>query len=166
MTEANSQPPQNQLPPSARNDPKAAAIAQEAITRGKSHAATVGVGVHKQYVAPGPDKKPSETPDEDIKLENGWDEKATIKDQINRGPEYWKLDRVEVKVFDLTNAEQLKAYNEILTKSNQPDTNVVLVDNKREFSEKTGNWMALVELQYILYRKLLVTKSSSNEQAS
>lgn len=169
MIEGNNPPQETPpLPPSARQDPKAAQIVQEALTRGKAHASPVGIGIarpggHKQYVAPG--VAATKVPDE-VKLDNGWSDKAALKDQVSRGPEYWKLDKVEVQIFDLSNDERLKAYNEILTKANQPDTNVVLVQNKQEFSEKTGNWMAMVELQYILYRKILITEKNQDEKAS
>jgi hypothetical protein len=156
-----SQPDVPPLPPSARGD----ARAQEALTRMVNHANTVGQGVHRQFVAPAP--KPGETPKEEPpKFEPGWTDKATLKDQISRGPEYWKMDRIEVRIFDLSDQKALDAYNEVLTKANKPDANVVVVQNDRQWNEKSGNWMACVELQHILYRRVLITEKNKDEEAS
>lgn len=155
-----SQPETPPLPPSARGD----ARTQEALTRMAGHAATVGMGVHRQFVAPAP---PEPARKEELpKFEPGWTDKASLKDQITRGPEYWKLDRVEVKVYDLAKEDDLKQYNEILTRANKPDANVVLVQNDRKWNKTSGNWMACVELQHILYRKVLITEKNKDEEAS
>ena len=159
----NKQPTPSPLPPSARTDAKAQQVLA-ALTRGKAHASPVGMGVHKQYVAPA--EKPVPPTAEDVKLGEGWSDKASLKDQVQRGPDYWKLDRIEVQIFDLSNDELLKSYNVILTKANLPDSNIVIMQNERKFNDKTGNWMALVELQYILYRKILITEKNQDEQAS
>lgn len=129
-----------------------------------NHASTVGQGVHRQYVAP--EQKPGERKEDPPKFEPGWTDKATLKGQIGRGPEYWKLDRVEVRVFDLSDQKALDAYNEVLTKANKPDANVVIVQNDRQWNEKSGNWMACVELQHILYRRVLITEKNKDEEAS
>lgn len=97
---------------------------------------------------------------------NMWSETASLKNQISRGDEYYKTDKVEVRVYDLSKAGDLEEYNKILTRANKPDTNVILMQNEKQFSAATGNWMALVELQFLLYRKVIITEENKHEKAS
>ena len=147
------------MPPSARGDATSSAKLQQLAAR-------VGVGVHKQFVAPADENTETKRPPEEIAFEQGWSEKPSLKDQISRGPEYWKLDRVEVRVFDLSKNSDLVGYNEVLTRTSMPDTNVVLIQNDRQWNANAGNWMACVELQHILYRRVLITEKNKDEQAS
>lgn len=153
--------PGNNLPPSARGDAGASAKLQRL-------AAQVGVGIHKQFVAPADAKADADTkrPPGEIAFEQGWSEKPSLKGQIGRGPEYWKLDRVEVRVFDLSKNSDVVSYSELLTKTSMPDTNVVLIQNDRQWNAGSGNWMACVEVQHILYRRVLITEKNKDEQAS
>lgn len=146
------------LPPSARGD----AAAQEKIRKLATH---VGVGIHKQFVAPPGDNK-TERPKDEVTFDAGWSDKAALRDQISRGPEYWKLDRVEVRVFDLSKNTDLTEYGRLLTTTSLPDASVVMVSNERQWNATSGNWMACVELQYILYRRVLITEKNKHEQAS
>ncbi len=138
----------------------------ESILRGVNPAEPVGVGVHRQKVVPGP-KPESHLPKEPEVLsldgEERWEDTPTYPDQLSRGPQYWKLDKVDVKVFDLSQPDQAKDYAELLTQSNKPGTNKVLIAQERKFSEDTHSWKVLVEIQYIKFRKLL--KKKDDEKA-
>lgn len=123
------------------------------------------MGVHRQYVAPGKPKVETKS-DDDVKFEAGWDQKPSLKNQISRGEDYWKLDRVEVRIFDLADAGQLQQYNEVLSQSSKPDASVILISNERQWNPRKGSWSACVELQHILYRKVLITEKNKDEKAS
>ncbi len=120
----------------------------------------VGTPVHRQRVVPGP-RPVSEAEDADRALsldeEAEWVDEATFPDQMLRGPQYWKLDRIEAKVFDMSVPEQMLAYSELLTACNQDGTNKVVSMCDRHYSTDTNNWRIFVEIQHIKYRKMFKT---------
>jgi|HubBroStandDraft_4_1064222.scaffolds.fasta_scaffold552813_1 hypothetical protein len=116
----------------------------------------VGTPVHRQRVVPGPRPElDPQTPEYSLDGPDEWVDEATYPDQIFRGPEFWKLDHVEVKVFDMSNAEHIKEYAALLTIANTPGANRCVSTVERKFSEDIHNWRIFVEIQHIKYRKLL-----------
>lgn len=124
-------------------------------SRSIDHADTVGLGVHRQRVVPGPTPE-VDTEEAPISLDGPveWSDTPTFPDQITRGPAYWKLDRVEAKVFDLAIGEEVKAYSNLLTDTSKPGSNMCLTHQDRQFSTVTGNWKVFTEIQYIKFRKI------------
>lgn len=147
------------LPPSARQE------FRNPLPRMFNHASTVGHGVHKQYVAPPTKEDEAEHKPEAVDLSDEWSPTPSLKDQILMGQEYWKLDRVEVRLFDLSLPADVIAYNDLLTKTSLPDGNVILVQNDRQWYAQTGTWRACVELQHVLYRRV-IKKKDDHEKAS
>ncbi len=116
----------------------------------------VGTPVHRQRVIPGPKPEPAEGAVEySMDGPDEWVDEATFPDQIFRGPDYWKLDHVEVKVFDMSKPEDAEEYAKLLTAVNSPGTNRCISTVERKFSEDIHNWRIFVEIQHIKYRKLL-----------
>ena len=97
--------------------------------------------------------------DAKLGLTDDWSDKPTIKNQLDN-PEMWRKSREEVKIFDLSIPDQLSAYNEILTRTTLPDTNVFMARNEVKSFDQTQNWKALVQLQYVEYRVILKTKDT------
>ena len=148
------------LPPSARQE------FRNPLPRMLNHAATVGHGVHKQYVAPATKtEEDAASKSESVALSDEWSPTPSLKDQILMSQEYWKLDRVEVRLFDLSVPTDLAAYNDLLTKTSLPDGNVILVQNDRQWYAQTGTWRVCVELQHVLYRRV-IKKKDDHEKAS
>ena len=136
----------------------------DSIVRG-SDAATVGVGIrHHQYVPPSPKHDPSdpEVTDTTDRLDE-WIDKPSIVDQIQNA-HHWKLDRIEVKVFDFSVKDEVVAYSTLMTACNKPDTNCVVMSQDRQFCAQTGNWKVLVELQFVKFRRLLAKKDEQNSR--
>ena len=124
-----------------------------------------GFGVHRQRVNPGP--APAEDHEEEVIPLDGpveWSDTPTFPNQMVRGPDFWKLDRIEVLVLDLSKNEDVQRYSELLTLSNSPGSNRFITSQDRQFSQDTHNWKVFLEIQIVKYRKLLKTKR--NEQAS
>jgi hypothetical protein len=114
----------------------------------------VGHGVHRQKVAPPVDEPVAEElPVE--KRKPVWLDTPSVADQVKLGEEFWKLDRIEVKVFDFSIPSQLDEFNSLLTRTNTPGSNVVVVKDERKWSDKTDNWKACVELQFIKYLQII-----------
>lgn len=136
-----------------------------------STASPVGQGVrrHKQFVAPSDPETPPKSKESlpDHTLEAEWVDRPQLKDQIRQEEGmYWKFDHTEVKIFDLAVPDQLAGYNALLTGSTKPDTNMALLRNKSKWCEQTANWKVLVEVQYVLFRKILLTQKDAHEEAS
>jgi hypothetical protein len=158
------------LPPSEQAHPNPDGVAgwikrSSANVRG-STAPPVGQGVprrHSQHVSPeDPDAKKKEETPPDHTLDDDWTDRPQLKDQIQREEgSYWKFDRTEAKIYDLSNPEQLAAYTAMLTESTRPDANLVILAKESKWSDKTDNWKILVEIQYIRFRKILLTKNES-----
>lgn len=116
----------------------------------------VGLGVkHRQYIPPGPEKPPVDPEVNFDPKKEEWVDKPSIVGQLG-DQRLWKMDRVETKIFDLSNPEQLAEYNILCSKAVLPDTNFGLSVNDRQFCQQTGSWKVLVEIQYVKFRKLLV----------
>lgn len=137
-------------------------LRNESDLRHANHAESVGYGIHRQRITPGPVPKREEEPDVyslDGKIE--WSDTPTFPDQITRGPKYWKLDRMEAKVFDLSKPEDMEAYSKLLTDTALPGTNKAIVTSDRKYDDVIHSWRVLVEIQYIKYRKLFKTEKST-----
>ena len=87
-----------------------------------------------------------------------WVDKPQMPQQIGKKG-LWKPDRVEVKIFDLSDAQQLKDYAALLTLAAAEDTNIFLMSNERMFCRGTQNWKALVQIQHVKFRQMLQQKS-------
>jgi hypothetical protein len=135
----------------------------EPIVRG-SNAMPVGVGIrHRQYVPPSPKPPLPSDPELDLKdkSKEEWIDKPSFAGQMSN-PAYWKVDKVETRVFDFSDTKQMEEYSALMSKSILPDSNFAVVINERQFCAQTGNWKVLVELQYVKFRKLL---KKEHEQA-
>ena len=67
----------------------------------------------------------------------------------------WKQVAQEVRIFDRSFAEQLDAYNKLLTQVQQPKTNLFIRDTDRQFSQANSNWKVLVTVVTVKFRKLI-----------
>jgi hypothetical protein len=123
-----------------------------------NHAETVGSGVHRQRVAPGPPPKKEDDFDYSLEGPAEWGDKPTHPDQVLRGPQYWKTDRVEVKIFDLSQNEQVEAYAKLLSEVEIVGTNKTITFSERKFCDETANWKVMLEITYIKFRQLLRKK--------
>jgi hypothetical protein len=118
--------------------------------------AALGVGYGVPQTRSRPDKKfkpAGVVPD----LPDDWSDTPTISGQINN-PELWRVKDEEVKVFDLTQAEDIKQYNELLTCVNQVNTNKLIRDRKTEAFPAISGWKVLVHVVTIEFRKILKTE--------
>lgn len=126
------------------------------------HAETVGCGVHRQRVAP-PSPVPPPPEESEVYSLDGpkeWGDEPTFPNQLQKGPDYWRLDKVEIKIFDLNKPEELSAYQELLTACNSTTANKSLIEEERKYCEQTGNWKVYTKIQYLKFRKLLKTKDT------
>jgi len=82
-----------------------------------------------------------------------WLDYPQIKDQISN-PDAYRLTKQEVMVFDLSKVDQLKAYNDILTMAASNKANIVVLEESREFSEKSDNWKMFVKVQHVEFKKI------------
>lgn len=80
-------------------------------------------------------------------------------------PDTWRVDRVETKVFDLSKPEDVQQLNTLMTELQNPDSGKLPVHRDRQFSDKTGNWMVLIEYQHLLFKQIFA-KEESDEKAS
>lgn len=120
-----------------------------------------GFGVHRQKVAPGPVPEPERADEEQLIPMDGpveWDDVPTFPNQMTKGPDFWKLDRVDVVVLDLSKADDRAEYSKLLTLTNSPGSNRFITSQDRQFSQDTHNWKVFLEIQVIKFRKLLKTK--------
>jgi len=121
----------------------------------------VGSGVrHRQFVPPS--SKPEAPSDPDLtsaipEKPDDWIDQPSIVGQL-QDQRLWKLDKIEAKIFDFSDAKQLSEYNQLMTRCNLPDTNCFITANDRQFCAQTGTWKVMVELQYVKYKKLLLKK--------
>lgn len=72
-----------------------------------------------------------------------------------------KPDGERVQVFDLSQEEDRKALDELLTACQQPDTNLVIVHQERTAFEGINNWKVLVQTRSFKFRKILKTKQKA-----
>jgi hypothetical protein len=124
-----------------------------------NHAETVGSGVHRQRVAPGPPpKKEDDSAAYSLDGPVEWGDKPTFPDQVLRGTEFWKTDRVEVKIFDLSQNEQIESYAKLLSEVEMVGVNKTITFSERKYCEETANWKVMLEITYIKFRQLLRKK--------
>jgi len=88
-----------------------------------------------------------------------WLDTPTIPDQLDT-PEFWKSDGIEAKLFDVSNAEDLKMYNDLLSKVDMPNSNVFFREHKVEAFQAQGTWKVFVLIQKVKFRKLIVKKDT------
>jgi hypothetical protein len=123
-----------------------------------STAVPVGVGVpkpkHSQVVTPALDLQVKESTDAPE-----WLDTPSVKDQILRGEDFCRFSRAECRVFDLSNAEHLEIYNDILTRANLPGTNMILRRNDVQFVPGTGEWRVLLEIHYVKFLKIFIKEN-------
>lgn len=123
-----------------------------------NHAETVGSGVHRQRVAPGPPPKQEEELEYSLDGPGDWGDKPTFADQIQRGPQFWKVDHIEVKIFDLSKPDDVKDYSTLLSEAEVPGSNKSLTFVERKFADESGNWKVMVEITFLKFRQLLKKK--------
>ena len=66
----------------------------------------------------------------------------------------WEQDGWSVRVYDLAKEEDVKDYQDILTKSAKKDPEVVVIDQEKNFCESTDNWKVFVTSVSIKYKNL------------
>src|SRR4051812_16518992 len=102
----------------------------------RHHADSVGFGVHKQRITPG--VAPNEIKaEEEVSLDGPveWIDEPTYPDQINRGPQYFKLDRIEVKVYNLSIPDEAVAYSKLLSEAGGPASNKFILHKETKYGE-------------------------------
>ena len=88
---------------------------------------------------------------------DSWSDKPSLPDQINE-PEMCKVEKLEAKMFDLSKAEELLAYNALLTENQKPDTNILFRDHRVEAFPALGTWKVFVLVQTVKFRKIIQTR--------
>lgn len=90
-----------------------------------------------------------------------WVDEPVIEDQI-KDPALWKIGSRYVRVFDLSNPNEFDAYNVLLAKTSEPNTNLFITNDERKFSEKDGSWKVFVMCMSVKFKKII--KDSKNER--
>ena len=88
---------------------------------------------------------------------DAWSDKPSIPDQINE-PEMCKVEKIEAKIYDLSDPKQLAEYNALLTENQKPDTNILFRDHRVEQFPTLGTWKVFVLVQTVKFRKIVQTR--------
>lgn len=83
-----------------------------------------------------------------------WTSTPSIVGQRHNYPESVKIVGMEAVVFDLSQADQLKAYNDLLARTALAKGDVQILVDDSHFSEKTDNWKRFVRYQTYLFKQL------------
>ena len=69
-----------------------------------------------------------------------------------------RLARCEVRIFDFSIPKELSAYNDLLTRTSDPDhSNEFVGSPEMKYSEITDNWKAMVLVRTMQFKKLFDT---------
>jgi hypothetical protein len=102
------------------------------------------------------------------KLKRGepiWQDKPSVADQAVKFPKTVRMGPPIVAVFDLSDGEEIKRYNEFLEKTSPPTAPYYAIENtERVFDKKnTGNFKVFVQYRKIDY-KLIIPKEAVNDK--
>jgi hypothetical protein len=128
--------------------------------RGRHPALVTGRGVPALTIIK-PEPKPAPKTPSTVSLDpvEEWIDQPMLKDQLEN-PALYRLDKREVRIFDLSQPEQLAAYNTLLAQASAPGTNLLVMDEQKQFATTRENWMVLVTLQWVKFRRLLEKEKS------
>jgi hypothetical protein len=86
-----------------------------------------------------------------------WSTTPTYVDQYDKYPSSCRMSSVQMEVFDVTDAKQLKALNTLMA-GQEPRSapSIMMVNKKENFFE--GKWLVLIEYCRVEYKKLIKTK--------
>lgn len=83
-----------------------------------------------------------------------WSDKPTMQGQ-KKDPKRCRSKSTEVQVFDTGSPDQLKAYNEILNRAQDPESNLLVIERDQQFVQATANWKIMVRLVYLEFLVIL-----------
>lgn len=93
-------------------------------------------------------------PAEDMPPVQHWQDRPCVVDQFTRYPDTVRPGHVEVKIFDLSNPEELKEYNRIISNASSSTPSLAVTAKDTQFSKKTDNWKVLIQIQHYQFLKL------------
>ena len=65
----------------------------------------------------------------------------------------WEQGAWSVKIFDLSKAEDIDVYAELLTTAAQQDPSVVILEQEKQFCKSSDNWKVFVTSVDIIYKQ-------------
>lgn len=122
-----------------------------------STANSVGRGVPRPRATTRP--KQTVTNDGNV-LPDDWSDTPIIANQISQ-PDLWKPDHIEIKVFDLSKEDDVKAYGELMTKIETGGANVFAQEHRVEKFDDVNNWKVFLRLLYVKYRRIIKPKTNN-----
>jgi hypothetical protein len=99
-----------------------------------------------------------------------WLDHPTVEGQW-KSPHLIKVVKVETRIFDLGNADQLQAYNQLLTETSDLNSSPLhLIFSERQFCQNSENWKVIVGIHHLKFRRMtpktIKKDESSNETLS
>jgi len=88
-----------------------------------------------------------------------WVDVPTMVNQIEHEGA-WRPKRREARVFNLSDADQLAKYNELLVLTGSPTTNCFIASETTQFDQSKGVWSALVKLMFVEYKRVFKKEKS------
>ena len=120
---------------------------------------SVGQGI-KRVKRPKPVKipvDPATTPVSEISQAaadlGDWTTVPDVAGMLNK-PEAYRLMAQEALILDLSKAEELKKYNEILTQAGSAKANILILEKDVKFVEELQSWKVLITIQHVQFKKL------------
>ena len=141
--------PQDSTPVDPAVTPVDPAVTPASEEAKKAEAASpVGIGVSRVRRVKRRSNKPPVIP---LDADPKWSETPSIRDQLSV-PGAFKVNKRYAKIFDLSKADELQAYNDLLTESSKEQPTLFVVSQKEEFCESKECWKVFVIVQSILYK--------------
>jgi hypothetical protein len=85
-----------------------------------------------------------------------WRDTPTFADQMRSHPKTCRRLAPQMRVFNLKNEEDLKAFNQLLKDSHPPEAPKYILQTQEQTFE--GSWCILARFQQVQYKILLSTK--------
>jgi len=83
---------------------------------------------------------------------------ASLEGQFTEQDTSWELAEYMVKVYDLSDSAQCGEYEELINLSSAKDPSLVVVEQDRQFCQKSENWKVFVTCALVRYKDMLGKK--------
>jgi hypothetical protein len=97
-----------------------------------------------------------------VEFDGDWLDCPSVEGQATKYPQSIRITGLVTDVFSLSAAGERAAYNEIHGRATPKNPTVVVVKDQVHFSEKTGEWCALLQYRKIQFRRIAPDKSEKN----
>ena len=90
-----------------------------------------------------------------INKEHDWGSNGAQVEGQFQDSNAWRKKETYVKIYDLSNPEQLDDYSALINAAHQEDPEAIIIDEDKQFCKTTESWKILVQVVEIEYKKTI-----------